>query len=238
MRALVVFLLSSLFYFYQYFLQVTSDVLSVNLMSEFSVTEHRVGILSAAFFLSYTLMQIPAGILLDRLGTQRILPLATMLCALSCIIFGLAPYFFVASLARIIMGCGAAFSFIGSIKLIVYWFPKQRFTFYSGILLTIGILGAIVGEVPFAYLVEVFGWRNSMLLLGVLGVALSLCLFLFINETPEIISPESDNSAPQKKKWSDILKKKQLWIIAGYFACASTPITLLTMLLGVPFIMA
>lgn len=237
-RAWFMLLLSSLFVFYQCFLRTAPSAMSLNLMSDFSVTEHRVGFLSAAFFLSYTIMQIPAGILLDRFGPHRLLFLACVLCAISGIVFAFSPYFIVASISRLFMGLGGAFAFIGALKLAADWFPAQRFTLLTGIATSFGLLGTIAGDVPLTRLVENIGWRPAMLILGLLGITLSLFLFLFLkgSRTENALLPKSFSEHKQTLKL--VLQNKQLWLVAGYSSFVSMPIYTLSTLWGVPFLMA
>lgn len=238
MQALLIFLLSSIFYFYQYIIQISPSAIGEDLLQDFLVTDHRLGILSSAFYLSYTLMQIPAGILLDRFGPHRLLPLASLLCAIGCIIFSIAPYFYIASLSRLLIGFGAAFSFLGSVKLITQWFPAQRYALFLGLLVSIGLLGATIGEEPLAYVVKYIGWRNTMMTLGLLGFVLSFFLFVFIKNNPQ----RKTNQSPQPLSLYEttlrhIVHKKQLWFIAAYFCCIATPFYVFCTLWGVPFLM-
>jgi predicted MFS family arabinose efflux permease len=238
-RAWFMLLLSSLFVFYQCLLRTAPSAMSLNLMSDFSVTEHRVGFLSAAFFLSYTLIQVPAGILLDHFKPRRLLSWACLLCAMSSIFFALAPYFIVASISRLFMGLGGAFAFIGSLKLAANWFPAQRFTLLAGIVTSISLLGTIAGEAPLTRLVENIGWRHSMLIIGVLGILISLLFFMFLkdSQTGSTVLPKKSFNE-HKQTFMRVIKSKQLWMIAGYSSFVSMPVYTLSTLWGVPFLMA
>lgn len=238
MRAWIILLTSSIFYFYQSLIKVSSSGVGMHLVKQFSVSEHRLGALSAAYFLSYTLIQIPVGITLDRFGVRRILPWMTLICGVGCVFFAAAPHFWVASVSRLFTGFAAAFAFIGCIKLINNWFPNNKLSMLTGTVVAIGSLGAILGEEPFSYLVDNIGWRYSMLLLGIFGLVLSIILFFVIKDTP------SGECIILKKPWrvykqelKEIFKHKQLWLITAYSTFVSMPISTLSSLWGVPFIM-
>jgi MFS family permease len=226
-------------------LQVSPDVLGPYLMDKFSVSEHRLGFLTAAFYFSYMVMQIPAGILLDRFGPHRMLTLSALICALSSILFSITPYLFLASIARLFMGIGSSFVFIGSLKLIAAWFPKKRFTGMVGLLMTFGMLGGVIGEAPLSRVVEYIGWRESMFLLGFFGIIQTLLVFLLIKDSPSSSSISEQDSSESKKlfcffceKGRELFRNKQLWLVSVYTGILSIAPMMLSSLYGIPFLVA
>lgn len=236
----IVWGLGCLFYFYECLLQVSPSVMSNELMRDFSVTSHTLGILSGIYFYSYAAMQLPGGLLLDYFGPRRLLTIATAICASSTIAFGLTDSFFMACLARLMIGVGSAFAAIGTMKLAANWFSSAQFALMTGIMVTIGMLGAIGGETPLALSVDVYGWRNSMLIFGGVGLILALLIFSVAKD-----APSSSNAAPEPPSkhehiWSSfkvLLKDGQLWLVALYggLMYLSTPV--FCGLWGVPFLM-
>lgn len=79
--------------FYECLLQVSPSVMSHELMRDFSVTSQTLGILSGIYFYSYAAMQLPGGVLMDYFGPHRLLTLATIVCAVSTIAFGMTDSF-------------------------------------------------------------------------------------------------------------------------------------------------
>ena len=69
----IVWGLGCLFYFYECLLQVSPSVMSSELMQDFSVTGHTLGILAGVYFYSYAAMQLPGGVMLDYFGPRRLL---------------------------------------------------------------------------------------------------------------------------------------------------------------------
>lgn len=236
-RAWFVWILSCFFYFYEFLLQVSPSVMGSHLMREFSVTADGLGVLSGVYFLSYAGMQVPAGILLDRLGPHRLLTLACVICALSSLVFGTTEHFYAAVFARFLIGFGSAFAFVGALKLVANWFPANRFALLTGLIVMIGMLGAIGGEAPLAHLIAMIGWRNSMFALGIVGLILSLIIFLVIKDTPtgrEV--PKKTSYRIVGKEFIGILKNKQLWLVAAYGGLMYMPTPTLCGLWGVPFL--
>lgn len=86
--------------------------------------------------------------------------------------------------ARLMIGFGSAFAAVGAMKLAANWFPAQRFALLTGMMVTIGMLGAIGGEAPLALLVDNYGWRESMIIMGTVGLVLAVLILLVVKDSP------------------------------------------------------
>lgn len=140
-----VLFLGSGFLFYKYLLQVSPTIMVTELMRSFQLTGEAMGHLAACYFYAYLLMQLPGGLLLDRINLRYILSVAITICALGGFIFSIATTFWMAALGRLLVGFGGAFSAIGTMKLISMWFKPNYFSFCSGLMMTAGMLGAVGG---------------------------------------------------------------------------------------------
>ena len=65
-----------------------------------------------------------------------------------CLLFSLSDSPVTASITRMLVGAGAAFSFVSCLKLAANWFPANRFATLVGLTNIIGMIGAISGEGP------------------------------------------------------------------------------------------
>lgn len=237
----VVWGLGALFYFYEFLLQVSPSVMVPELMRDFSVTAEALGILGGVYFCAYASMQIPAGVLLDRFGPRRLLTYASATCVIGTLLFALTTNFMFASLARLLIGLGSAFAAIGCFKLATNWFPPKRFSLLTGILLTIGMLGAIGGETPLALMVHHIGWRSSLFILVGVGTLLSLTIWLVVRDQPHpqpTILLIQENWLKLYLGLKHIVKNKQTWLAAIYGGLMFAPTSTLGGLWGVPFLMA
>lgn len=234
----IVWGLSCLFYFYEFLLQVSPSVMSTELMRDFAVTSQTLGILSGIYFYSYAAMQLPGGVLMDYFGPQRLLTIATLICAVSTIAFGLTDNFFMACFARLMIGFGSAFAAVGSMKLAANWFPAQRFALLTGLMMTLGMLGAIGGEAPLALLIDHFGWRQSMILMGIAGLVIAFLILLIAKDTPH--NTHSTNFVKEEPLLASLLrivKNRQLWLVAIYGGLMYMATPVFCGLWGVPFLM-
>ena len=121
--------LGALFYLYDYFIQVTPSVMKPWLMHDFQLNAADFSLLGACFLIPYALMQIPAGLLLDRYGARRLLTVAALLSAIALALFSSTASFSLALGCRALLGCAAAVSFISAIYLIANWFSHRWFFF-------------------------------------------------------------------------------------------------------------
>lgn len=237
----IVWGLGCLFYFYECLLQVSPSVMSNELMRDFSVTSQTLGLLSGIYFYSYSAMQLPGGVLLDYFGPHKLLTLATLVCALSTIAFGMTDNFFMACVARLMIGFGSAFAVVGTLKLAANWFPAQQFALLTGLMVTIGMMGAIGGEAPLALLIDNFGWRHSLLILGIIGLVLALLILLIGKDTPrDYKAAEHLHSIEEERLLPSLLaliKNKQLWLVATYGGLMYMATPVFCGLWGVPFLM-
>lgn len=236
----IVWGLGCLFYFYECLLQVSPSVMSNELMRDFAVTSQTLGILSGIYFYSYAAMQLPGGVMMDRFGPRRLVSLATAICAISTIAFGLTDNFFMACIARLMIGFGSAFAAVGTMKFAANWFPASRFALLTGMMVTIGMLGAIGGETPLALLVDSYGWRHSMIIMGIIGIILAFLILFIAQDEPANYKQQNHPHIEEEPLWSSLLtliKNKQLWLVACYggLMYMSTPV--FCGLWGVPFLM-
>jgi len=229
------------FYFYEFFLQVSPSVMGKELMSDFSVTAEALGVLTGIYFYSYAAMQIPVGIMLDRFGPYKLLVVATAVCSIGSFAFGMAHTLLIVELSRFLIGFGSAFAVVGTMKLATNWFKPERFAVLTGAMITIGMMGAIFGESPLAYLVEAIGWRHSMILLSFSGIILTLLILLVVRDYPEgaeheVMTAKTDRE-PLFTGLRKVLSNKQVWIIAIYGCLMYTPTPTFCGLWGVPYLM-
>lgn len=244
LRPWFIWLVAATFYGYEFFLQISPSVMVPNLMQAFHVNAAMLGNLAAFYFYSYTIMQIPSGLLLDRLGPRKVLFFATLICAFGAFIFSQADFLTIAQLGRLLIGIGSAFAVVGAFKIIANWFPIRRFALLTGLTLTVGTAGAVSAGAPLAALVDTIDWRHSMLLLAVCGFVLAVIIWLVIRDCPQTIK-NSKNRCNHEPKQLPVLKSlsvvafsKQNWIVAIYGGLIFASTSAFGGLWGVPFIEA
>ena len=237
-HAWIIWLLSALFMCYKYAIEVSPSIMTPELMRAFSLTGTQMGNLAAAYFYAYLIMQIPAGILIDRWGPQRITSTAIALCGLGALIFSRADSTWIACLGRFISGVGGAFAAVSCLKLITTWFPSTKFAFMAGLMMSVGMLGAVGGQGPLSVFVQSLEWRTAMQIISGGGFLLAVVFALIVRDkAPHHHAPAtSSKSFNIFKSLKSILRNRQSWYLSFYSGFAFAPVSTFGGLWGVPYL--
>ncbi|MFB9266946.1 MFS transporter [Bradyrhizobium erythrophlei] len=154
------------------FLQrVSPQSVSLSFMHDFNTDAAGVAMLASSYFWGYTLMQIPAGLLVDRYGVKRVVLVSMIASSLGSAAFALAPNLLNVFVARLIVACGDALVFTALLKLVAQSFSDERFGAMSGISQVSGYVGGVIATTPLAAAVAGFGWRACFLFIACIGLA-------------------------------------------------------------------
>lgn len=236
--AILILIVASLLYVYEFYLRVIPSVITQELMHDLSLNASQLGFISSLFYLSYTIMQIPAGLLVDRFGPRRLLSFATLICAFGTIFSAIATDGSLAGISRFLIGFGASFAYACPLIVAKYWFPPQRFAMIGGCVQTLGAMGAIIGNEPVAYLTNQIGWRLACMYSGVFGLFLAIIMWLIVRDRPTH-SPRHHYQIKQMSEISrlqTVMKNPQTWCIAVVGLCYWAPMTVFAELWGRSFI--
>lgn len=111
----------------------------------------------------YALAQLPAGLLLDRVGPRFTITLGAVLMTSGQLLIALSDQIGMAILARILVGAGDACTFSSAIRLIPAWFPARQVPMLTQLTGLIGQIGQIGSTVGLVALVDSRGWRTTYL---------------------------------------------------------------------------
>ena len=238
LRAWLVWGVAALFVVYNYIQQVVPGVIATDLARDFHVNAAALGSLAAWFFYAYAVLQIPVGLAVDRFGPRWPLTFAIGIATAGSFIFGWAASAGVAGFGRLILGAGAAFSFIACLKLAANWFAPGRFATLAGLTNTAGMIGAAAGT-PLALLVGHTGWRDAMLLLGAVGVVISALALLLVRDRPTgsaALDCRQSGDAGLLVALRTIIRSHPAWLNALYASAISLSFVAFGALWGPPYI--
>ncbi len=231
------YLIAALFLLYEMGVQVSPSVMVHPMMRDLGIDAAIVGMLSSTYFYSYTLMQIPAGLLFDRVPAKYILLCAISSCALGIFMFSVVQSVLLLAVARFLTGLGSSCAFVGVLVVAARWFPRRYFAFLVGVAQFLAAVGALGGELPLSVLVNDVGWRQAAVYLSVLGVALFLLVWLVMRRHDSEKVSESfawDRLFTSVKR---VVRNQRLWWIALYAFCSWTAMAVFASLWGVPYLM-
>lgn len=210
---------------------------------DFNLTPTEQGIILSAFSWTYAVMQLPAGWLIDKVGTRIMFGASVLLWSVFTALTTLAGNFATLLGFRLGLGIGEAGAYPSSAKSVSQWFPlreRGRATaFYDS--------GARVGSalaVPaVAAIIGLFGWRAVFLILGVLGLLWTIGWWTYyrspeqhhgVNDAelahihsqddPAQEHPEAVAGAPQGRI-RDLLRYRTVWGMIAGFSCLNFVVT-------------
>ena len=240
----LILLLAAGFFFAEYFARVAPSVMVPQLMQAFNVNALSLGALSAFFYYAYVAMQLPVGTLMDRYGPRRLLSIMAGICGIACLLFAKTHSLWMADLARFLMGFSAAFAFVGALKIARTWFSPKRFGFLAGLTQALGMVGAAVGEGPVSYLVAAYGWRQTMVMIGLFLLLLALLIAILVRDknTEDLDITKDRKKNPEKtpilQSLRIVLKNPQTWINGLIVGCLYAPTAAFAELWGSSYIHA
>jgi MFS family permease len=235
--------LGSALYLIGFYHRVAPAVITAELTADFGLSASGLGRLSAFYFFSYVLMQVPTGILADRWGPRRLLTAGALVAALGTSLFAWAPDLATASAGRLLVGGSVAVAFVGMLKLASHWFAPQQFALATGMGLLVGIAGAVFAGVPLRLLVNAFGWRPVTAASALLTGALAIAIWLVVRDDPTekgyrsyFRQPGVHVAGSALGGLREVLRYRNTWLLA--FVPGGVAGTLLTFagLWGVPYL--
>jgi sugar phosphate permease len=230
------------FYLYECILRVSPSVMTEGLMKDFSLTSAALGILVSCYSYSYVALQIPCGVMVDAIGTRRILTASAALCAIGTFMFALSDGLFLAQLGRFLIGGGSACAFISCMKIVAEWFSPTRFALMSGMTTMMGTIGGTFGGPPLAWMVNnMGGWREASLALATAGVVMTIFAWIMIRDHPKdhlnAQKPHHAHEIPLRKSLALLMTNPQVWLIGLFGSLMWLPIAAFAELWGVPYLM-
>lgn len=178
-------------YFFSYLYRATNAVVAPDLVRDIGLTAGELGLLTAAYLLSFSLFQIPLGILLDRFGPRRVQAALVALGALGALLFGLGQSTTSLLIARGIIGIAFSGGLMAAFKAVVLWVPEMRRPLANSLVMSIGALGLLVATAPLEFAVQAIGWRSVYFWLA--GVTLLVAAIIFF-VVPERQAPPRDTT--------------------------------------------
>jgi sugar phosphate permease len=172
-------------YMLVFFHRLAPAIVAVDMMRDLKTGGALMGVLASAYFYSYALMQIPAGLLSDSWGPRRSVTFFFIFAAAGSVALGFAQTVGMAIAARVLVGLGVAMVFVPTLKILTNWFESGKFVRMSGLLMSLGGVGAYAAATPLALLSDSIGWRGSMIVIGVATLAVAAAVWLLVKDTPQ-----------------------------------------------------
>jgi predicted MFS family arabinose efflux permease len=183
-RGLIIVTTLATAYVASHFFRASNVTIGLDLMRDLAIGPEALGALTGAFFFGFAAMQIPCGFLFDRFGPRRSVAGMLILATTGGIIFTLAPTWPILLTGRVLMGAGFGVMLIGSMVVISRWFPPDRFSTLTAMVMSIGLLGNLAATTPLAWASQAVGWRAVFGAAVVFTALAAITVWLVVRDAP------------------------------------------------------
>ena len=166
-------------------------VVGLEATERFHATAAEISFFTVLQLLVYAGLQIPVGVLVDRLGSRTMIAGGAVLMGLGQLQLAFADNIPGGVLGRVLVGAGDAMTFISVIRLIPLSFAPARVPLITQLTGMSGQLGQLFSVVPFAMILHSAGWTPAFLTLAAMSaLAVVLVLAALKDQPPGHPRPE------------------------------------------------
>ena len=124
----------------------------------FHITSTQLATFTMVQLFVYAAMQVPVGVVLDRVGAKRLMVTGVLLMTGGQFAFAFATTFGAGVGARVFVGMGDAMMFVSLIQLVALWFPPARTAMVTQMTGVVGQIGAVAATVPLSSALHSKSW--------------------------------------------------------------------------------
>lgn len=227
-------------YFVAVIFRTSLGVAGLDAADRFHVGASALATFSLLQLLVYAGMQIPVGLMVDRLGTKKVLTLGAVLFTVGQLGFALSPSYGMALAARALLGCGDAMTFISVLRLGTRWFPARRGPLMAQLAGLVGMAGNLVSTLVLAPVLHGVGWTAAFAGSAAAGLVVLVPLVLFLRDHPEGHGPAPRTVGASggfvrrqiRESWAEPGTRLGLWV---HFT-TQFPAMVFLLLWGMPFL--
>ncbi|WSB70202.1 MFS transporter [Streptomyces decoyicus] len=193
-KAMAVWGIGVAVYFVAITYRTSLGVAGLDAAERFHINASALSTFSILQLLVYAGMQIPVGLMVDRLGPKRVLTLGVVLYTVGQFGFALSSSYAMALGSRALLGCGDAMTFISVLRLGSRWFPARRGPMIAQIAALVGMAGNLISTLVLARFLHTFGWTPTFASSAAGGVVVLVVLLLFLKDHPQGFEPPPDSA--------------------------------------------
>ena len=132
----------------------------------------------------YAVMQVPVGVLVDRIGSRRMIALGALVMAGGQVLLALTTSPAGAIVARMLVGTGDAMTFVSVLRLIPSWFPARRVPILTQVTGLLGQLGQVAATIPLVLVLHSYGWSAAYVSAASIGVLVGIAVLAAVRDSP------------------------------------------------------
>jgi MFS family permease len=233
--AVVAWLVTAVYYFYQYTLRSAPAVMMPQLSDAFGLTAMGVASMVGLFYWGYSPFSLVAGAAMDGLGPRKVVPVGAAMVGVGALLFATGNGT-AASIGRFVQGAGGVFALVGAIYIASTNFPASKAATLIGATQMFGMAGGSAGQFVVGPIIgSGVSWSTFWVAMGIGGLAISV-LLVFLIPAPEPAA-RRDNWIRSAGTGLGVVFRNPQSILCGLIAgLLFIPTTIFDMIWGVRFL--
>ena len=207
-KSVLIFCVFAFGFFISNLLRSITATLTPVLTSEFDLSAGNLGLLAGGYFLGFSLMQIPAGLLLDKYGPKKVVAYLLLIALVSTISFAFAKSFTGLLISRFFIGVGVAACLMGPLTGYRVWFEDKYQQRANSWMLMVASFGFVISTLPVQILLPVIGWRSIFLIISILILLSIILILVFAPSWNNNVQNQNIQRAESTGRLSDVWKNK------------------------------
>lgn len=235
--AAVAWILTAVYYFYQYALRSAPAVMMPQISDAMGITPVAVASIVGLFYYGYSPFSLVAGAAMDRFGPRRLLPGAAAVVGIGALLFATGNRD-LASVGRFLQGAGGVFALVGAIHIATQNFAPSRAATLIGATQMFGMAGGSAGQFLVGPLIgRGLGWNVFWAAMGVGGLMIGVLLFVMLPKDRQADAPSAGGGwRTTMAAFATVFKNPQS-ILCGLIAgLLFIPTTIFDMIWGVRYL--
>lgn len=219
-RRWIIFFAACMLFVLSQFYRASIAVITPDLIRDLGLDTRGLSLVSAAFFYTFAIIQIPIGMYLDAIGPRIAMTVLSLLGVAGALVFAGGDSAGALVAGRLLLGAGMACNLMGTLKLITLWFGPLRFATLSALVLSFGTLGNMTAATPLALMVQSLGWRMTFIVFAGINLLLTTLFFAVVRDRPQeapnggVPPPVSAELREILANLRDLMREKDYWIIS------------------------
>jgi MFS family permease len=233
--AAVAWLVTAVYYFYQYALRSAPAVMMPQLSEAFGLSAAGVASLAGLFYYGYSPFSLVAGIAMDRFGPKQVVPLGAAAVGIGALMFASGNNQ-LASIGRLLQGAGGVFALIGAAYIATTNFPPSRAATLIGATQMFGMAGGSAGQFVVGPMIGAgVSWATFWGGMGIAGIVIGGLLLMLLPASKP--ATPSDNWMKEAiASLATVFKNPQSILCGAIAGLLFIPTTIFDMIWGVRFL--
>ena len=231
----IIYVLSLCFLAYEMGIQIVPSVFSQDLSVDFHFGSREIGIVSGSYFITYGLMQLPAGVIYDFFSLRKIMLLSVLACAIGILAFAGSTSIYTLILSRLLMGAGSAFAFTATLVIPICFFSRKHFAIFVALTQLTACLGAFGSQYILSRVIQTCAWTSITYVLALIGFSLVMMIFMSVPKKVNDIG-EPVTLKLMLLNLITVMKSKQNWYCGIYAFALWAPMGAFASLWGIDFL--